>query len=421
LQLGAAAVQGLYDNQMTEEDWQSKQYDALEVFSPGAPIDERKLLAGRQPQIDKLIDAVLQRGQHAILYGERGVGKSSLANVFAAALYSPTRQLQIIHVNCHPDDDFDAIWRKVFKRLEADDEGLASRYPNGIAPDDVVIEMGKFPLNSIPIIILDEFDKIDDEATQIAVANTVKNLSDRSIRVTVILVGVADSAERLVADHESVSRCLRHVPMHRMLSSELREIVQTRLDQLGMTIDDDALAFIIASSRGLPHYTHLVGQRSAKAALEDHSLNVTLEHIDAAMPDAVGQIDQIIRRQYHQATISPRQGNIYKEVLLAAAMSPIDDLGYFQPADLQKPLAEILNIPEAKVSLFGQHLKKLCETDHGKILEQVGVARKYRYRFGEPMMQAFILMTARAKGQISREQMNKLAVSHYEPKFSTDF
>jgi Cdc6-like AAA superfamily ATPase len=249
---------------------------------------------------------VLQRGQHAILYGERGVGKSSLANVFAAKLFSPTRTLQITHINCHPDDDFDAIWRKVFKRLEVDDERLLTRYPNGIAPDDVVIEMSKFALNSIPIVIIDEFDKIEDEATQINIANTVKNLSDRSVRTTVILVGVADSAERLVADHESVARCLRHVPMHRMFSSELREIIDTRLERLGMTIDPDALAYIVASSRGLPHYTHLVGQRAAKAALERRSLNITIDDIDAAMPDAVGQIDQIIRRQYHQATLSPR-------------------------------------------------------------------------------------------------------------------
>jgi len=397
---------------LTEEDWEAKILDALEIFSPGAPIDEWDLLSGRKPQIDSLLDAVLQRGQHAILYGERGVGKSSLANVFATKLFGPTRSVQIIHVNCHPNDDFDAIWRKVFKRIETDGEKLVTNYPQILLPDDVVIELSKFSLNSVPIVILDEFDKLDNDEAKINIANTIKNLSDRSVRATVILVGIADSAERLVSDHESVSRCLRHVPMHRMFSRELREIIETRLRDLSMTIEQDALVYIVASSRGLPHYTHLVGQRSAKAALERRSLKVTIDDIDAAMPDAVGQIDQIIRRQYHQATISPRKGNIYKEVLLAAAMSPIDDLGYFAPADLQQPLAGILGMQEAKVSLFGQHLKNLCEPDHGKILEQVGVARKYRYRFAEPMMQAFILMTARAKNQISREQINQLAVSH---------
>jgi len=406
---------------MDEDDWYAKIVEALDLFSPGAPVDERALLAGRSSQIDQLLDAVLQRGQHAILYGERGVGKSSLANVFATKLFGPTRAIQIVHVNCHPDDDFDAVWRKVFRRIDEGGQNVADKYERGITPDDVVIELSTFALNSIPIIIIDEFDKLVDDSASENIANTIKNLSDRSVRATIIIVGIADSAENLVSDHESVSRCLRQVPMHRMFSYELREIVEKRLDRLGMLIDQDAMAYIVAMSRGLPHYTHLVGQRSAKAALEAQHLKITIDDIDAAMPDCVGQIDQIIRRQYHQATISPRQGNIYKEVLLAAAMSPIDDLGYFQPADLQKPLAQILGQTETKVSLFGQHLKNLCETDHGRILEQVGVPRKYRYRFAEPMMQAFILMSARSQGKITREQINSLAVSHYEPRLSSDF
>ncbi|MET0364261.1 MAG: AAA family ATPase, partial [Sphingobium sp.] len=316
---------------MTDDDWQAKIYDALDLFSPGAPIDESSLLAGRSDQIDKLIDAVFQRGQHAMLYGERGVGKSSLANVFANKIASPTRFLQTIHINCHPVDDFAAVWRKVFRRLEGDDAGIVNRYPNDITADDVIVEMSKFSLNSIPIVIIDEFDKLDNASAKEMIANTIKNLSDRSVRATVILVGVADSAEQLVADHESVSRCLRHVPMGRMLPHELREIIETRLNTLGLAIQPDALGHIVALSRGLPHYTHLVGQRATKAALEAHEKIVTIDHVDACMADCVGQIDQIIRKQYHRATISPRKGNIYKEVLLASALAPIDDLGYFAP------------------------------------------------------------------------------------------
>ena len=409
-------------NPLSPEDWDAKIFDALDLFSPGAPIDEARLLAGRKVQIEKLLDAVMQRGQHAILYGERGVGKSSLANVFATKLFTATRSLQITHVNCHPNDGFDEVWRKVFRRIrEEDGSASADKFTREITPDDVVLELSTFALNSIPIVILDEFDKIEDVTTRLNIANTVKNLSDRSVRATVILVGVADSAEILVSDHESVSRCLRHVSMHRMFTSELREIIETRMTQLGMSIDADAIAYIVAMSRGLPHYTHLVGQRATKRAQERRSLQVTVDDVDAAMPDCVSQIDQIIRRQYHQATISPRQGNIYKEVLLAAAMSPIDDLGYFQPADLQRPLASILGVTETKVALFGQHLKNLCMPDHGNILEQVGVSRKFRYRFTEPMMQAFIIMMAREKSVISREQVRQLAVSHYEPKLSNDF
>jgi hypothetical protein len=52
-----------------------------EVFTPGAPIDSLDLFAGRLEQIKDVLSAVAQRGQHIVLYGERGVEKTSLANI----------------------------------------------------------------------------------------------------------------------------------------------------------------------------------------------------------------------------------------------------------------------------------------------------------------------------------------------------
>ena len=81
----------------------------------------------------------MQRGQRAILYGERGVGKSSLANTFATKLLGGARVLNCIAINCHPSDDYSQVWRKVFRRLETNGKSLASRHNEGIDPDAVVI------------------------------------------------------------------------------------------------------------------------------------------------------------------------------------------------------------------------------------------------------------------------------------------
>src|SRR3989304_4900393 len=51
------------------------------VFSPAAPINERRLFAGRTQQVRRVIDAINQRGQPVLIFGERGVGKTSMANV----------------------------------------------------------------------------------------------------------------------------------------------------------------------------------------------------------------------------------------------------------------------------------------------------------------------------------------------------
>lgn len=116
----------------TDEDWQQLIYETIDAFSPGAPIDELSLLAGRKAQIEHMIDTVMQRGQHCILYGERGVGKSSLSNTFSTRLLGGARILYSVPVNCHPSDDFTQVWKKVFRRLTVGDVNLASKYPGEI-------------------------------------------------------------------------------------------------------------------------------------------------------------------------------------------------------------------------------------------------------------------------------------------------
>ena len=144
-------------------------------------------------------------------------------------------------------------------------------------------------------------------------------------------------------------------------------------------------------------------------------------YVEQALPACIAKTAQTIREQYHKATLSPSKGNIYKEVLLAAALVQVDELRYFAPADLQKPLAAMLQREETKVSLFGQHLKSLCEPDRGDIPGQIGTDRKFRYRFVGPMMQPFILVQGLRTGQITRQQVNELAATHYQPRFSNDF
>jgi len=404
----------------TDEDWTHRIWDVMETFSPGLPLEDVNLLAGRKRQLDRLLDVVMQRGYHAILYGERGVGKSSLANTLSTKLLGGLRSLSFITVNCDPSDDYSSIWRKVFRRLIVDGAPISERYLNEIYPDDVLIELSNFSLNTIPIIIIDEFNKLRDRVARNLVANTLKTLSDKGSRVTVIMVGVADNVRDLIDENQSVTRCLKQVPMHRMFPSELREIINSRLPSNGMDIQPNALAHLVALSRGLPHYTHLFGQQSAKKALESRSLIVDAVHIEQALPACIEDTDQIVREQYHAAILSSRADNIYKEVLLAAALSPADDLGYFAPAALQKPLTEILG-RQAKVSLFGQHLKNLCQEDHGLILEQTGSERKYRYRFQDSMMQPFILMNGLRNKAITRQQVDELAANYYEPKLSIEF
>jgi ATP-dependent Clp protease ATP-binding subunit ClpA len=64
----------------TADDWHQLGYEISTLFD-GAPIDEEDLFAGRAPEVRRIIEAVLTRSKHVVLFGEKGVGKTSLTNV----------------------------------------------------------------------------------------------------------------------------------------------------------------------------------------------------------------------------------------------------------------------------------------------------------------------------------------------------
>src|SRR5262245_7615521 len=79
---------------------------ANRTFSPAAPIDQLTLFAGRIQELRRVIDATTTRGQHVVIFGDRGVGKTSLANIALEILkpqYSDPEDSHIVKVNCSQD------------------------------------------------------------------------------------------------------------------------------------------------------------------------------------------------------------------------------------------------------------------------------------------------------------------------------
>src|SRR5260370_40785110 len=89
-----------------------------EAFTPSASINNSDLFAGRPKQIDRVVQAVFQRGQHAIIFGERGVGKTSLANIiYDLLILAGKSEFQVAKHTCGADVSFAGIWRAIFKQL----------------------------------------------------------------------------------------------------------------------------------------------------------------------------------------------------------------------------------------------------------------------------------------------------------------
>src|SRR5208283_1579722 len=109
---------GERDMRMEEERKYLLMAEINQSFTPGSPIDSRDLFAGRKRQREKLMNTIFQKGEHAILFGERGVGKTSLTNIlFDFPLLLGKYEYQRAKINCSESMSFEAIWRSIFKQL----------------------------------------------------------------------------------------------------------------------------------------------------------------------------------------------------------------------------------------------------------------------------------------------------------------
>lgn len=375
------------------------------AFTPGAPIDDFALFAGRFNQVQDVVSAVVQKGQHVALYGERGVGKTSLANVLSD-LFRATDlpQFTAAKVNCNTEDNFTSLWCNVFRELGEDVPGAV------LSPEDIRYRLAA--LDPPALIVLDELDRLEDDEALTMLADTVKTLSDNVVPSTVVFVGVAQSIGDLIGEHESIARALIKVRMPRMTQRELHEILEKGSEPAGISFTPDAAGQIVALSHGLPHFTHLLALHAGQRVVQDDREVVEIEDVIAALPTAVHR--HVIEEDYLRATHSPHADNLYSRVLLACAVAPQDQFGYFKAGAIRDPL-QIIAGRRLDIPAFARHLNHFLADDRGPVLYRIGTKRRYIYRFRDPLLQAYVILNAIARGLVNEEQMAKLEIGVTTP------
>jgi Cdc6-like AAA superfamily ATPase len=376
----------------TEEDWQDLEGRARHIFKPRAPIDDQTLFAGRGQQIMSLIDVIYETGSHAILHGERGVGKTSLANVIKDKILGPAKYTTVLKVSCSPGDVFSSIWSNVFFGYRWSDRSVADVIAENPRPFTVYKVAESLGANRSYLVILDEFDRVQDGETKTLIADTIKYLSDNPVNFTVVVVGVGRSVDQLFGSHPSIQRCCTQIPMPRMQVGELTQIVASRVPRLGMSITDDVVASMIRFSQGLPGYMHLLGQLAAIVAIECRSLEIDDSHLKIAVQRAVELADESTRHEYHLAIRSTKTDNRYRQVLFACAKAKKNELGQFRAVDVCEPYSEVMERP-MRIEHFARHLNAFCEQARGPALTKSGQKKGYMYQFSNPLLEPLVVMT----------------------------
>lgn len=343
----------------------SRRFKLRKAFTPTHPLRSARRLAGRGPQLARVLRAVLDESAHVVVYAERGRGKTSLTNLVSEALRS--LGFMVASYTCAADDDFDAILRGLLRSLprsllvvpaqhgEERSVGCEAAVPGGrLQPYDALGLVGRLTGRRL-VMVVDEFDRVSDVATRTRLADTVKLLSDRAAPVLFMVVGVSENLEELLGRHPSIQRNIVGVPLPLLKDAEIRTLLEKGAQDAGLVFPPLARDAIAAFARGVPYIAQLLALHAGYSVLGRDGQEVAGADLEAALAMAVAEADPRIARLYETLTDGGRDATMAaflralaggtqdafgRFVLEAAGAGQVCVAGRVAPAELWRRLVE---------------------------------------------------------------------------------
>ncbi len=390
---------------MTNED---KKQILKWVFTPMAPIKKEEFFRGRISQLEKICTAINEEGQHAILFGERGVGKTSLANIMTDSITN----LYPVKITCNRTDNFKTLWKQAFREIEfsqttkglgfnAQDKQQIVNLKDSLDEksntfsSDIIKLISQF--NALKFLfIFDEFDNITDKEVRRNFADIVKAFSDNNTNTTIVLVGIADDVETLIGNHLSLERCLKQVRMPRMSNIESKEIIEKGLNRLEIGFTSNITTKIVEFSSGFPHYIHLLCKFGCEEIIKEEREVFEENDLAVAIIKGIENTNEQLKSAYRKAIIGLSTTNKWKDVLFSCAEAELDEFNCFSISSILSAYAKHTG-KNVKGNSIAYNLNQLCYKERGMILEKLDTGLNTRYRFSNPMMMAYIKLMINSK------------------------
>jgi hypothetical protein len=320
-----------------------------DALSASQPVVGADAFAGRRDTLAQLIAAIEQQRAHVVLYGERGIGKTSLIHVFADV--AREARYLVLYGSCGVEAHFDEMFR-------AFAEQIPLLYHDQVSPvvderehrrsfGDLLVDHALDPrelaelfthiVGTRVVLLLDEYDRVADSGFRRNVAELIKNLSDRAARVQLVLTGVASNLDELIGFTPSIRRNIIGLPVGPMAAEELADILERAEAASGMRFDEPARTRIVAMAAGSPYLTRLLGLRAANRALDDGREDIHADDVLAGTEAVLAEWNAGLPRRI-QAHLSRGEVRAAWPTLIAAARASGTPDGWFAPSDVAAEL-----------------------------------------------------------------------------------
>jgi len=385
-----------------------------QAFRPFSPVQLPEFFKGRINHTERLTSELASPGRQVAIYGERGVGKTSLAVL--ADFFANFSDEDTYFVRCERNSTYETIFGQFLqlagtsylpyavetesasragvdaspvslsrsKRTRVRDEAVDSARSVGPA-----VLLGKFK-DRRGLLILDEYDRVQDQETHTRLAETLKHFSDADSKTKIIVVGVAETLSELIGQHESLTRCLAQIELDRMSRSELREIITAGEDRVGVAFQEEVARKIIALSDGFPFYTHLLckycAQDAGKVLRENPNARTVVSGTEyrKALRQAIDGAESTLREGYQEAVVTvKRKTEMFKHVLWAVAYSESREV---QVNEIAENIG-LLTGTRPKTPTLSNYLGALTRPEKSEVLVRV---RQGYYKFANPLMRAYV-------------------------------
>ena len=301
------------------------------------PIDTPEHLKGRNEQLRKIEQATLTPGRHVFIFGERGVGKTSLAKT--AGLDAARSREHFKQIGCAAGTSFEEIIRQVIATYGSDTVAKVEKSKGwsfslqGIGFEKRRVESTEAPILTVStaadvlasldeqdpfgdqrVFVIDEMDKLSDAHVRTSFADLIKLIGDRACRMTRIFTGVGRDFQEILGHHPSSYRHLLQIPLERLEYYAALDIIDDVLDRFDLDWEVEptrTARFRVADmANGFPYYVHLVVEKLLQAVYEDDQADaVTNTHLISAIETAVQDVEEVIRAPYDRA-VSGRSSHI---------------------------------------------------------------------------------------------------------------